>query len=176
MANKFWSDAHWNHNNIIKYSNRPFANTEEMNEYMFNSLSMNFDKSKDFLYYLGDLSFGSMDKVKSIYNRIMDICDGQISFILGNHDHYLKHIINTGRDYLEIQEEGIDIVLFHYPIEEWNGKHKGALHYYGHCHKNLDTDIGTNRFHVGCDGMGYAPLTTKQIIERINTRNAKGNI
>ena len=58
-AKRVWliSDTHFDHTNIIRYCNRPFRSTKEMN----NVVLRNWHKtvaSGDVVYFLGDLVFG----------------------------------------------------------------------------------------------------------------------
>ena len=66
---------------------------------------------------------------------------GDLSF-----SHDLKHITHllsrlNGRHHL---------ILFHYPINEWDGCHKGWYHLYGHLHDRLATLPG-RALNVGFD-------------------------
>ena len=52
----FSADYHLSDKNIIEYCNRPFRDVEEMNNTLIINLSKRV-KSRDTLYYLGDLTF-----------------------------------------------------------------------------------------------------------------------
>ena len=52
----FIADTHFNHANIIKYCNRPFKNTDEMNEYIIKRWN-SVVKQTDTIYHLGDVGF-----------------------------------------------------------------------------------------------------------------------
>ena len=55
----FIADTHFNHANIIKYCNRTFKNTHEMNEYIIQKWN-SVVKKDDTVYHLGDVGFGSL--------------------------------------------------------------------------------------------------------------------
>ena len=59
----FIADTHFNHENIIKYCNRPFQNSKEMNEYIVNKWNSVVTKN-DIVYHLGDVGFGSTEELK----------------------------------------------------------------------------------------------------------------
>lgn len=51
-------DPHFNHGNIIKFCNRPFIDTKEMNKSLILSWN-NLITDEDEVYILGDFSLGS---------------------------------------------------------------------------------------------------------------------
>ena len=53
----FISDLHFNHENIIKYCNRPFPNVDKMNSSIINNWNSVVSKD-DVVYFLGDFMFG----------------------------------------------------------------------------------------------------------------------
>lgn len=77
------------------------------------------------------------------------------SMILTPHDRMYfassKDLFTSIRHYVEIPhpfKKKEKIVLMHYPIEEWNGKHKGWIHLHGHSHEALPLISGTNRINI----------------------------
>ena len=66
----FIADTHFNHANIIKYCNRPFKNTDEMNKYIIKKWN-SVVKQTDTVYHLGDVGFGSLQEVKSLVERLI---------------------------------------------------------------------------------------------------------
>src|SRR4051812_42588376 len=81
----FTSDTHYHHKNIIKYSNRPFANVQEMNEAIINNFN-SVVKPGDLVYHLGDFGFCTIDQADQILSRL----NGRKYFIWGNHDKILE--------------------------------------------------------------------------------------
>jgi calcineurin-like phosphoesterase family protein len=53
----FTADFHLGHSNIIRYCNRPFPDTAEMDEAIIARLNASV-KAEDELYYLGDFCMG----------------------------------------------------------------------------------------------------------------------
>ena len=173
----FSSDYHISHANIIKYCNRPYANTYEMNE----ALIANHNscvKPEDDWYHLGDFCMGDRRKVAEYLSRL----NGRKHMIKGNHDKALldeeprKHF-EWLRDYYElyIPDPTIKggkqfIVLFHYPLRSWNHSMHNAWHLYGHEHGNLKDSIGKS-FDVGVDCFNYHPVSYDMIKAMMAERN-----
>lgn len=156
FKHKIWvcSDLHFFHDNIIKHCNRP-CTQEEHNEWILNKVNLNVG-SNDIIYHVGDFAYGS----KSKYPQLQDLfskLNGNWRFILGNHDkeNQLKSLCNNTKHKVvgpleEFYYNDRLFVLFHYPIENWNGKHRGSIHLHGHIHNNEITPI-KNRFNVCLD-------------------------
>lgn len=95
------ADTHFNHGNIIKYCNRPFASVEEMNSAMINNWN-NVVGKNDLVIHLGDFAFGNKQSAREIMQKL----NGTKMLIMGNHDHW------TEQFYRDI---GFKIVS-HFPI------------------------------------------------------------
>lgn len=77
----FTSDTHFGHKNIIKYSERPFSDFEEMDAKIvanWNSLV----GSTDVVYHLGDVALGPSDR----WDHILKSLNGYKVLVVGNHD------------------------------------------------------------------------------------------
>jgi calcineurin-like phosphoesterase family protein len=67
------------------------------------------------------------------------------------------------------------IVMFHYPIAEWDQMHRGALHLYGHLHGG-DSGLEKYRaFDVGMDSTGEVVVSMDYVINRIKDNVIKGH-
>lgn len=140
----FSSDFHLGHENIIKFSNRPYT-MEENIKLVFSELDK--IKPKDYLILLGDIVWKTNS---SLFQALMSkINQDHLMFILGNHDKEsfvssnldATQIMSYGRlEHISILRDKIkyELSLCHYPILSWNGKSRGALMLHGHCHGNLD--------------------------------------
>lgn len=169
---KFYTaDPHFDHANIIKLCKRPFSNVIEMQDTLVNNWNARVTDSDD-VYILGDFCFGVSTSLEFI-GRL----NGTKHFITGNHDReamkklsHMKH----GNPVLRkcffhgerkiIKDGGHKIVLDHFPLYEWEGWFKGALHYHGHCHMNIGRSFKERAYDVGVDGWNFAPVTTEEIL------------
>lgn len=168
----FTSDLHLGHYNVIKYSKRPFIDIEEMHETLINNWNFCV-KPRDMIYLLGDFSFLSSDNTKEILARL----NGQIYFILGNHDK--KKRIDSCidrfiwmKDYFELKYEKQKMILSHYPFLTWHGSHRGTWNLHGHCHNSLDKSLNkyAKRFDVGVDANNYFPVSFEEIKKVLDQR------
>lgn len=172
----FTSDTHWGHNNIIRYSNRPFASVEEMNE----ALIANWNavvKYDDVVYHLGDFAFLPYDKLKQIARRL----NGTKHFIRGNHDKEIdRHktdLLNSKtfasiQDYYELKHDGQMICLFHYGQRVWNKSHHGSIMLYGHSHGSLppfgkSVDVGVDCKEITPE---YRPVSFDEVMAYMKNR------
>lgn len=171
----FTSDTHFNHQNIIKYSNRPFSNYEEMNDALIKNIN---DKvgEKDILFHLGDFTFKSYkDGIKC---REQIKCQN-IVLIVGNHDkHNLKHpefkkMFVDIYDMLDVRTKCGTIVLCHYAMRIWDKAHHGRWHLYGHSHGTLPDDKQSKSFDIGVDCHNYKPLSVLEVKNIMDTKTFK---
>lgn len=163
MQTFFTADSHFDHSAIIRLCERPFCSVDEMNA----ALVKNWNavvQPDDRVFHLGDFCF----KGSKPAARILEQLSGRITFIRGNHDS-----ANTGKlerwegchDLLELKLDGVKIVLCHYPLLEWPGAWRGALHLHGHTHGRIGPNA--RRCDVGVDVWNYRPVTLRQIQERL---------
>lgn len=136
------SDLHFGHKNIIKYENRPFKNIEEMDNAIINIWNKTVNKN-DLVYILGDFSWYKGNKTNEILNQLK----GKKILITGNHDEnflkdmeFNKNLFEEIIGYKEMKKNKTKIILCHYPIIDWNGKHHGSFHLYGHVHSIINED------------------------------------
>ena len=122
----FISDTHFNHKLMADKMNLSVIN---YNDYLIEEWNKRVSQN-DTIYHLGDFAVGQ--KPYSI-KYLSKILNGSICLIKGNHDKY-SYPFNFCKDYYELNIEEKHIILFHYPIESWNRKHYGSLHFHGHTH------------------------------------------
>lgn len=154
----------------MKYCNRPFQTVEEMNEAIIQNWNKVVPKN-GIVFNLGDICFD----VKSIHSVIPRL-NGTIYHIKGNHDNTdtIKYLRSQGIETHDIAEISVidseigiqDIVLFHYPILEWNKKFHGSWHLYGHIH-SLEHKGNNASLDVGIDGHNITPWSYQEVKEQI---------
>ena len=182
------SDTHFGHKNIVRGttnwrtqdgeipvdSTRDFQTIEQMNERLIDGIN-HFVGQDDTLIMLGDVSFGGFDNIGIFLERL--VCHN-IHLILGNHDHHIEnnrdHV--QGRflsvhNYLEVNINGKNFVLCHYPLQSWHGMCKGVIHLHGHVHLPENIKFGQGKkMDVGVDGNGMDPYSIDEIIKIMDKR------
>ena len=168
----YTADLHLGHENIISYCNRPFSSVGEMNETIVSYWNA-VVRSEDEVYILGDVLF----KINSSSPLYLDRMNGKKHLIIGNHDKRnlkidrFRALFDSIDNYLEVIDEDRRVILFHYPIVEWDGYYRGCYHLYGHIH-NSDNEANRimqavpNAFNAGVDLNDFTPQTLTQLISR----------
>ena len=164
----FTADLHLGHENIIKYCNRPFKNSDEMDAIIIKNF-VEILKGEDTLYILGDLSFD----VNKASRFLAYFLKEQIHYIRGNHDkkltaEFMKDFCVSYSDIRDIQIEGQKITLSHYAMRTWNCSCHGAWQLYGHSHGKLKP-VG-KQWDVGVDNNNFKPVSFTQLIKIMKTR------
>lgn len=157
MKTFFISDTHFNHNNIIRYCNRPFSSVQDMNEEIIQNWNSRV-KKEDIVWFLGDFTLGHDKEV--IKNLFMQL-NGQIHMIRGNHDKLTK------KDYLEcgvvfFSDTSVILknhfILSHEPIEEKTE----YFNIFGHVHSSPLYATKTAVAQCVCvERQNYTPITIK---------------
>ena len=169
--NYYIADTHFGHANIIKLSNRPFTSVEEMDGTIIKNWNSRVTNSDD-VYILGDFAYKGEEPVKYLKQL-----NGHKHLILGNHDgkirkaqHIYSRYFDEIVDLRTVNDNGTQIVCFHYPMVEWNGYYRDTLHFYGHLHNTVHNETTQyamkmkNAYNVGADILGYTPRTLEEII------------
>src|SRR5690606_22691997 len=170
---------HMGHNNIIRYSNRPFNNVDEMNKTLIKNWNQCV-KPNDEIYHLGDFAFVQKDKQKELLKKL----NGKKHMILGNHDKVLRNhgsefisegLVESIQDYKEIDYNKTKFVLFHYGMRVWNKSHYGSIMLYGHSHGTLPSygrsvDVGVDCREITEE---YRPVSIEEVIEYMKNREIK---
>lgn len=162
---KFYtSDLHFNHTNIIKYCNRPFADSKIMDTFMIKKWNAKVSKN-DEVYILGDLCMGNQKEADYYLSQL----NGKKYLVKGNHDRFLGNSnqyngLEWVRMLTTIKDNDRNVILCHYPLESWDRKFHGSYHLYGHVHNSEPVSKIENRFNVGVDVNDFEPKTLDELI------------
>jgi calcineurin-like phosphoesterase family protein len=174
MRQFFSADFHLGHTNIIKYCNRPFSSTEEMDKTIIENINKKVSP-KDILYVIGDFAWWGCT-AKQLQDYRASINCKNIYLIIGNHDlpilDKLQSLFVKTEHMLEIQVQIPEnskqrIVMCHYAMRVWNQSHRRSWCLGGHSHHTLPDDPKSLWIDVGVDGKDYnfSPLDLDDIRE-----------
>lgn len=155
-----WSDLHFGHKNIIRFSDRPFANLEDME----NQLVANFNEcvgENDTSIWVGDVAF----QADSISNELLNKCNGYKILVIGNHDFNHKKLrkLDFDETHLVYFVDGqYPLGFTHFPIYHML---EGVINIHGHQHVGPQhwSDRSDQHINVNCEFHGYKPVTLKQL-------------
>jgi calcineurin-like phosphoesterase family protein len=169
MKNWVTSDLHFGHTNIMSFcpqSRARFRNdVKYMNEQMVKEWN-DLIAPEDTVYILGDVAFLPAQKAAEYMRR----CNGSKILIEGNHDRKtlkdpsFRNCFKEIHKYLDVQFNETKVVMFHYPIAEWDQMHRGAVHLHGHLHGGIS---GMERYRcvdVGMDATGMIAISMDEAI------------
>ena len=128
----------------------------------------------DLVYILGDVAFLPAQKATEIMRRL----NGTKILVEGNHDRKalndpsFRGCFEEVHKYLDINYEGHKIVMFHYPIAEWDQMHRGALHFHGHLHGGVS---GMEKYRCRDMGIDATGMIVTQMEDAIRSA-LKGEI
>ena len=180
MKTYITADLHFGHKNIMTFCpvtrERFCGDVKYMTEAMITEWN-EIVEPVDTVYILGDVAFMSGYDAALVMMRL----NGRKILIEGNHDRKTLMDVNFRKQfaevhkYLDIQYGGHNIVMFHYPIAEWDRMHRGALHFHGHLHGNTSGLEEFRALDVGMDATGWIVIEMEDAIARAIKGKIKGH-
>lgn len=169
----FTADTHFNHRNIVSYTDRPFESVEEMDEVIISNWNA-VVKKDDIVYHLGDFCFARRDQdFFKVYHSYRERLNGKILLIIGNHDKKIgapfPHNLEgkTLLYNLNVNNKQT-IVLCHYAMRVWHKSHFDSWHLFGHTHNTIRGE--GKSLDVGVDGHDFYPWHFDEIEEYMSNR------
>jgi len=169
--NYITSDIHFGHKNIMSFCpvSRAFGQGDivKMDEEIIRRWN-SVVKPVDHTYILGDVAFCNAEKAISHLQRL----NGTKTLIVGNHDAKLvKDIGFRGQfvnicDYHTVKMNEVKIIMFHYPIAEWDQMHRGAVHFHGHLHGSVSGMEAYRCLDVGMDNHDCYPIKLETAVNK----------
>ena len=162
-----WSDLHFFHKNIIGFSERPYANVQEMTDNLVANHN-DYVEPGDVSIWVGDVGFGSTSAI----NHVLDTCNGYKILVVGNHDFNKRKLRELNFDEVHLiykipTPEG-DLVLTHYPMDNIEDPY---FNIHGHLHAFPKLDTGHPlHFNINCEGIGYKPMNLKKLCNVVKLR------
>ena len=166
----FTADTHFDHANIIRFCNRPFATVEDMNE----ALIANWNRkvhANDTVFIMGDMFFRTTNP-----EPILQRLKGKKHLIVGNHDSQWMKKVDLERYFesVELMKETSDgqhtLTLCHFPMLSWNHQSRSWM-IHGHIHENTGMDFWPLIYarervlNAGVDVNNYEPVSFDELVE-----------
>lgn len=166
---KIWlfSDAHFDHSNIIRYCHRPYDSKNQMNEELLENWN-EIVKENDPIYFLGDMSYG---RERRPIDYWLTKLNGTIFYIRGNHDRDAITRCTVIPDRYGIKYNDYKFLLMHDPhrpfgYDGWiihGDKHNNNLKEYPFINQKNKT------VNVCAELINYTPLSLDKLILLIET-------
>ena len=158
----FTADCHFDHANIIKYSNRPFKTVENMNNEIVKRWN-NVVSPDDLIYHVGDFAFKGQSNASKFEKQL----NGNIVHIAGNHDlnngiksYIIKAMMHFG---------GKEIFVQHHPPIDKNEIPICDFVVCGHVHEKWKAkfvkDCNIPIINVGVDVWNFEPVSTLSLLK-----------
>lgn len=184
MALLLYSDPHYGHANVIRYSQRPFDDAAHMDVFMLDAYRTSV-READTVIWLGDCFFMSFENAEALLRSL----PGRKVLVRGNHDRSASRMAAMGFELVADRElrmhiAGRPVRLCHFPYagtasaeddatsvgprgeetvapyERYRAQRpqrvKGEVLIHGHTHSRVRRN--GNQIHVGVDAWGYRPV------------------
>ena len=188
MGRKLYiADWHYGHANAIGFDNRPYVSVEAMNTDLIERWNLAVQPD-DTVYVLGDMFWCKVSEAIPVLKSLA----GNKVLVKGNHDRCLdqnfRKCFENIDEYIEIEDDGRNVVLCHYPIPCYKNHFYGWYHLYGHVHSGFEWDMMEKvkcemielygkpcaMFNVGAmmSYINYTPRTLNEILDADNSRKS----
>ena len=187
MTNRYTSDLHFGHKNIIQLEKRPFENLADMHSQLISNWNSVVEPDDD-TWIVGDFIGGQKIHSEEV-RKIVSQLNGRKHLVLGNHDSD-SFKVWTWQDLgfasvhtvCKVEEYNDEVWLAHHPdARERYGLPDYVTLFHGHTHSEGGmvsmSECGGCTINVGVDIWNFIPVTFEQIrsklMERIISRGCK---
>lgn len=166
----FLADTHFGDRNIIRYENRLFSSTGDMDNALIHNWN-NIVSEKDKVFLVGDFSAYGLEKSREICHQL----NGEKFLVMGNHDtqneQYYYECGFSGVSRYPIIYENFWIVS-HEPL--YINRNMPYANIFGHVHANpIYADFSEQSFCVSVERTDYKPVAFSEIERRIREEEDK---
>ena len=167
--NFYIADCHFGDEQVIAWSKRPFDTVKQMDETMIDNWNAVVQPWDD-VYIVGDFVHRAVNPLPYLQRL-----QGRLHLICGNHDRFLIKEEKFRRYFCEIADYKVlydnhhRLVLFHYPMLEWDGYYYGTWHIYGHIHNHTSATQEAVKhlckaLNCGADITGFRPVRFDELV------------
>ncbi len=180
------ADSHFGHTDAMQWYGRQYASVEAMDDALIDGINARVD-AQDILIHLGDFMVKGTGRrwEREDFKRAQQYRDRihceRVHLIQGNHDprgeDMFDAMFESVGEIVSVKGiQGIEerVVLFHYPLEQWQGRPTGAMHLHGHVH-GFGSDVA-RRHDCGVDHKDNActPLCLTELLTRMRATPPSG--
>jgi len=163
----FFSDAHFDHGNIIRYCKRPFHSVTQMNRELVKRWN-NTVRENESIYFLGDMTYG---RHRHPIDYWLGKLHGEINYVRGNHDTDIINRASVIAPRHGIKNGDFKFLVMHDPYRpfgytDWiihGDKHNNSLHRYPFINQKTKT------VNVCAELVNYTPISLGRLISLIET-------
>lgn len=166
------SDTWFGRPQILQIANRlQFKDVNDMNKQLIKNWN-SVVKKNDIVFHLGNFAWDPQT-ARQVLNKL----NGTIYFLIGSSDEAFLDIQHEFENVSVLEDQIVelpqyDAVICHYPLEVWNGKDSGTIHFHGHTVYSHKTDLyAMNRINACTDFWSYTPVKYSTIKDFINDKN-----
>jgi calcineurin-like phosphoesterase family protein len=165
----FTADCHFNHENIIKYAERPFKNLQHMHAEIIERWNKKVNEN-DIVYHVGDFAFKGVNQAQLFESML----NGRIVHIRGNHDK--NNGVKTLLTHCIMEFGGLIFYVTHRPPDEFQERTieetitaVSNIILCGHVHSYWKHKIIKNKIciNVGVDVWNFEPISLNTILKYI---------
>jgi calcineurin-like phosphoesterase family protein len=157
----FTSDTHFGDPRILRIDKRPFKPMAAHDETLIARWN-EVVRDDDVVWHLGDFALGPSE---ARVHEILAMLRGTKHLIIGNNDgpETLRAPgWSSVQHYAEVQVDGRELVLCHYPFRTWNHMGRGVVDLHGHSHGKLKSV--PRQYDVGVDVFDFRPVTIATVL------------
>lgn len=167
MNTFFTSDTHFGHNNVLKFTLRPYSSVEEMDEALIENWNAVVGPH-DRVYHLGDFAWTPKRAIE-----VRPRLNGNIRLIVGNHDK-IPDLVKAGLFQRVSMWRIFDehrFIASHVPLSLVEVEDRGCRwNIHGHKHDDVSTQEA-HHINVCVENTGYAPVPLETIISIIDRKS-----
>lgn len=169
------SDTFFGRDNIIKIANRPFQDVEQMNLDMITKWNSKISK-KDKVVHLGNFAWdpvSALDALTKLNYKTLIILPSSKDDAIHEVKEQFKNVTVIDKQIYEEVWKDKKFIFSHYPLEEWNEKENGSIHFHGYSLKKIKNNFKKQlRVNVCCDVWNLAPIDIELILDFIKEVDA----
>ncbi len=158
MATLFTADTHFGHGGALGLYHRPFPSVAAMDAALVAAWNAAV-APEDEVWHLGDFAVRHPGPA-----ALLAALHGTKHLVPGNNDPASVRDLAgwvSASPLVEIEREGVRLVLCHYALRTWPGMSRGALNLHGHSHGRLRAM--PRQFDVGVDARGFRPVRLAEL-------------